>query len=53
MQTAILCEVYAAVNNRAVDDPEMEAYFHRKGWVTGAGALQQAIEHARMMHPLM
>lgn len=52
-QTAILCEVYAAVNNRAVDDAEMKTYFHRKGWVTGAAALQQAIEHARLMHPLM
>ena len=52
-QTEILCEVYAAVNNRATDDPEMKAYYHRKGWVTGAAALQQAIEHARLMHPLM
>ena len=52
-QTGILCEVYAAVNNRATDDPEMKTYFHRKGWVTGAAALQQAIEHARLMHPLM
>ena len=50
--TGILCELYAAVNNRPIDDPEMKTYFHRKGWVTGTEALTQAVADARLACPL-
>lgn len=52
-QTAILCEVFAAVNNRALDDKEMLTYFHCKGWMVGGKTPKLSMENMRLMHPLL
>ncbi|EKX50415.1 hypothetical protein GUITHDRAFT_103649 [Guillardia theta CCMP2712] len=50
--TQILCEVFAEVNRKSVDDPDMRAHFARKGWIVGPETLKAAMDAARAARPL-
>eukprot|EP00960_Hanusia_phi_P037968 753223-Hanusia_phi.AAC.3 len=50
--TQMLCEVFAAVNRKDVDDPDMRSYFARRGWIVGPETLKAAMEAARAVRPL-